>query len=716
MPSLHESGLTNQALLNKIDKLRDLNVKSIALPQLVVVGDQSSGKSSVLESLTGFSFPHAPGLCTRYATQISCRREKIKQVTISIIPRPNVDPDIETRLRAFRKSVIDLSNDALAKIIQEANQVMGIRMDANDTSPGLQTFSEDILKIEITGPEEQHLTVIDVPGIFYNPQPPLTTENDKIMVRNLVQTYMEESRTIILAILPANADIATQEILTMAEKADSDGVRTMGVLTKPDLVLEDASREVVKDLVLGRGKKLRLGYFIVKNRGADDQNSTLDDRIEEEKVFFSDPKWREIALAGKCGIGALKARLSELLMDLTKKELPNVKADVVRKLEESKRSLNNIGPSRVEQAAQRMYLGNLVSSFEHVTRCALGGSYDSHLAFEQNPSLKLITNIQKMNERFANDFWEKGHKRDLSSSSDEEDGSLHTPAGEPPRLDLEKFPEISDIVECEDYECSEPDWYNHSSLMEHIDHVYQSNRGAELGTFSGSILAITFKDQSQKWKPLVLAHVSRSIGVVHDYISTLLNHICSDKQVRDQLWEIVIVDELRKRYARAMDHARFLLRIERDGMPSTYNHYFNAGVQKKRQARINKSLKSKAVGHTLKNGTYVEAVPTTSLSDTVVHKSNAEQVREDILDNLASYYKVSRKRFVDVICRQVIGHFLLEGEESPLKVLCSDLVHKLDTEQLEMIAGEDVHTKDHRAMLVSDIKNLEDAMKVLRGS
>jgi GTP-binding protein EngB required for normal cell division len=186
--------------------------------------------------------------------------------------------------------VSDLSNDALAKIIQEVDEVMGIRKDANDTTPGLQTFSEDILKIGITSPDEQHLAVIDVPGIFYNPSPPLTTETDKMKVRNLVQTYMENSRTIILAILPSNVDIATQEILTMAEKSDSDGIRTMGVLTKPDLVTEDASRDIVKDLILDRGKRLRLGYFIVKNRGADDQTSTLDDRIEQENVFFSDPK------------------------------------------------------------------------------------------------------------------------------------------------------------------------------------------------------------------------------------------------------------------------------------------------------------------------------------------------------------------------------------------------------------------------------------------
>ena len=136
-----------------------------------------------------------------------------------------------------------------------------------------------------------------------------------------------------------------------------------------------------------------------------------------------------------------------------------------------------------------MYLRNLISAFENITQCALSGSYDSHLAFERIPDLKLITNIQKMNERFANDFWEKGHMRQLSSSSDSEDGLRHNPAGDIPHLDLDKYPELSDIIEGDDYECPEPDTFSEASLMGHIDRVYQSNRGAELGTVRVSCTA-----------------------------------------------------------------------------------------------------------------------------------------------------------------------------------------------------------------------------------
>lgn len=97
-----------------------------------------------------------------------------------------------------------------------------------------------------------------------------------------------------------------------------------------------------------------------------------------------------------------------------------------------------------------------------------------------------------------------------------------------------------------------------------------------------------------------------------------------------------------------------------------------------------------------------------------VDKSNSEQVCEDILDTLTSYYKVSRKRFVDVVCQQVISYYLLDGQGSPLKIFSPDLVMGLDLEQLELIAGEDEESKQQRQVLEREIESLEGALKVLR--
>lgn len=482
-----QSGLGNQTLLNKIDKLRELNVKSLELPQLVVVGDQSSGKSSVLESLTGFSFPQDPGLCTRYATQISCCREAEQSVVVTIIPRAGADAPTVDRLRSFRRTIPELTDDVFKKIITDANQAMGIRMSEHDTDSNLQTFSQHVLKVEINGPQQEHFTVIDVPGIFRVPSPPFTTDSDVSLVRNMVEFYMQNRRTIILAVLPCNVDISTQEILKMAETADPDGIRTMGVLTKPDLVTEHVTRAVVKDLVLGKRTQLRLGYYIVKNRSADDKESTISDRLAKERAFFAESTWNALLVSGRCGIQSLRPRLSDLLMTISKREFPNVKADVARRLDQCRSELERIGPSRKDHNAQRMYLGRLGSKFQGITQCALNGYYDSESVFAKDPSLKLITGITKMNEQFANIVWKKGHKRHVTPSSTndgEAEYNVEHPEDSQVFFDdvLEKHPELHDILDSEDYECPKPTPFKDDPIAEHIERVYHENRGPELGT------------------------------------------------------------------------------------------------------------------------------------------------------------------------------------------------------------------------------------------
>jgi Dynamin family len=98
--------LTSPGRLRKIDQLREKNIgKYLPLPQLVAVGDQSSGKSSLLESLTGIPFPHGQELCTRYATQITHRREDHPRIDISIIPGPHASPADKKQLELYRRQL-----------------------------------------------------------------------------------------------------------------------------------------------------------------------------------------------------------------------------------------------------------------------------------------------------------------------------------------------------------------------------------------------------------------------------------------------------------------------------------------------------------------------------------------------------------------------------------------------------------------------------------
>jgi hypothetical protein len=113
--------LADPALLSKIDKLFACGVgEYIALPQLVVVGDQSSGKSSVLEGLTNLPFPRDSGLCTRFATQITFRRAQNASISVSVIPAGDADQEhVETCKKWAKTGLQALDSTNFSEIMKE---------------------------------------------------------------------------------------------------------------------------------------------------------------------------------------------------------------------------------------------------------------------------------------------------------------------------------------------------------------------------------------------------------------------------------------------------------------------------------------------------------------------------------------------------------------------------------------------------------------------
>ena len=222
------------------------------------------------------------------------------------------------------------------------------------------------------------------------------------------------------------------------------------------------------------------------------------------------------------------------------------------------------------------------------------------------------------------------------------------------------------------------------------------------------ILATVFKEQSEKWEVSVLSHTSKVILLIHDYVFQLLVKLCPEEEVRGQVWEKFLMHRLRDKYSQVMEKTCSFLVIERDQIPFTLNHYFNANFQHKRNERTAESLKENAV--TMYGQEYV---PLNAIKHHSANKGNKQQVCEDILDAFGSYYKVSRKRFVDNICKQIIFDRLLD-DGGPLQIPKPDLVMGLDQEQLEEIAGEGEEAKQQRCTLESESKSLEEALKVLK--
>lgn len=182
------------------------------------------------------------------------------------------------------------------------------------------------------------------------------------------------------------------------------------------------------------------------------------------------------------------------------------------------------------------------------------------------------------------------------------------------------------------------------------------------------------------------------------FIIELLQHVFVDKNLRDTIWEIALSDKIVDSCRRAFEHADFLVKLELEGRPNTYNHYFNDSVQKARLKRLTEALKSKmSFGNT--KSPQNSTVPWQILQDAVNNKSNSDQIKEEIHDTMEGYYTVARKRFVDIFCQQVVHYHLLDSPDSPLKVLTPALIMTMNDSTLDRVAGETQAARRERQRL-----------------
>ena len=191
----------------------------------------------------------------------------------------------------------------------------------SDSYGNKSQFSTDVLRLEIGGPDQEHLSIIDVPGLFQRHREGVTTKADIELVKRMVLGYMTNPRSVMLTVVPANVDIATQGILEKAEELDVEGIRTSGVLTKPDLVDRGAEHNVV-NLLDGREHQLRLGWHLLRNAGQSELANSIQSRQQAETDFFNTvAPWRDLT-KDKVGIGSFRLRLQEVLSDHIRREFP----------------------------------------------------------------------------------------------------------------------------------------------------------------------------------------------------------------------------------------------------------------------------------------------------------------------------------------------------------------------------------------------------------
>ena len=562
---------------------------------------------------------------------------------------------------------------------------MGLRADVSTGNGAV--FSEDVLKIEVYGPDEDYLTIIDVPGIFRTTTEG-TTKNDIAMVKDLVTGYVKDDRTIILAVLPSNVDIATQEILELAGDYDKNGERTLGVLTKPDLVLEPSAQASVCDLVQGKKRPLTLGYFLVRNHGGNDCSS---EQSELEQMFKRQP-WSGLP-RDRVGISALKEQLSTLLLELTRREFPKLLQEVSSKIRECKRDLHSLGPPRQDDREQRNFLSHIAGAFQDHVRAALAADYNADPVFDRN-ELRLITQIVNITDVFSADLQQSGHSQHfqnlevprgpLGYETPSESVSEETPA----ELTTEKLREllrqagVDNVAPGELAELGDiivpvkmmP--LPHDDFTTWINDVYLQSRGLDLGNFNANFVSVAFAEQSRKWDDMTKIYMSRVILTLHRFTSAALRSILPEEQARGQLWS-TLIESLRERYKLAMVQASLLIEVERRKQPYTLNRQFARALSRASGQRTAELLRPKARKDTKQYGEVQNMVNLLDIAEAAEGKQNAEQLQERIHDILHAYYGIALDRFIDNVFRLAVDHHLLHGPCGPLKVFTHDWVISL---------------------------------------
>ncbi|KAK4891983.1 hypothetical protein LTR27_009510 [Elasticomyces elasticus] len=667
-------------LMNVVDNLRHVGLSSeLQLPMLVVSGDQSSGKSSVLEAITEIPFPRKENMCTRFATEITLRRHPITSISVKIIPdiqRPAADKKISER---FNRTIEDFTE--LPDLIEEATDMMGLR--STDGGP-VPAFSRDVLSIEIAGPDRQPLTLVDLPGLIQTATEE-ASDQDKAVVRALINDYIKDQRTIIIAVLSARGDLANQEILSLSKGVDPQRKRTLGVITKPDN-LEVGSDMEAYWLKLAKNEKtvLQLGWHTLRNRSAMQATMSFHQRNAAEAAFFETGKFSELP-QGVVGIKALRTRLGNILFEHLRTIVPRLRPELDHKLDELEDELARLGKKPEGSREQRAVLTNVSDSYRTIVRSAVDGPYKQYKFFGNLDSdgsanydrraRRLRAVVHELNENFAYTMEHFGRKTVIGP----ETGSKRS-------AEQEVDAEYAELAKRQKVVTLD-------SALHSARRTIDWSRGLELpGVFNSAHISELFQDQSHYWPEIARFHVKIVARACESLVKTAVEHTALP-HVAVRLLNNTIDHILSSRLKRARDELQQIV-VDSQLHPITYNPKHVDTVKENRRKR--------------------QEIKRTNHVFDLTNEGRRRNVgaAEHALDHEQAYYGDEVTIFIANVTRQVVERHLMQdlADETVPPVFVGDLTD----DEVAALLDEPEHIAQRHSRLEARRTALEEGQKILR--
>uniref|UniRef100_A0A3P9HVX9 Dynamin-2 n=1 Tax=Oryzias latipes TaxID=8090 RepID=A0A3P9HVX9_ORYLA len=474
-------------LIPLINKLQDAFSSigqscNLDLPQIAVVGGQSAGKSSVLENFVGRDFlPRGSGIVTR--------RPLILQLV-------NCKTEHAEFLHCKGKKFVNF-DEVRAEIEAETDRVTGSNKGISPIPINLRVYSPHVL----------NLTLIDLPGmtkVAVGDQP-VDIEHQ---IREMLMQFITKESCLILAVTPANTDLANSDALKIAKEVDPQGLRTIGVITKLDLMDEGTdARDILENKLL----PLRRGYIGVVNRSQKDIDGKKDigaAMAAERKFFLSHPAYRH--LAERMGTPHLQKTLNQQLTNHIRDTLPGLRSKL---------------------QSQLLSLEKEVEEYKN---------------FRPDDPTRKTKALLQMVQQFGVDF-----EKCIEGSGDQVDTNELSGGAKINRIFHERFPfELVKIV------------FDEKELRREISHAIKNVHGVRTGLFTPDLaFEVIVKKQIVKLKTPCLKCIDLVIQELISTVRQCTNKLGSYPRLREET-ERIVSTHVREREGKTKDQVLLLIDIE----------------------------------------------------------------------------------------------------------------------------------------------------------
>jgi hypothetical protein len=566
-------------------------------------------------------------LCTTFATEVVLRRQPDVQISCTITPGKARSQAECRELAQFERLFSSREDFMFPAVHNEAKELM-----ARGVKAKLDDFYTDVLRVRYSGPDVPSLTIVDLPGMFAQQ---LDGGSGAKKVVELVTSYMRNDKSIILAVVQAGNDPENQQVFTYLKQYDPQGLRTLGIITKPDQIDRGSNKEK-KLMRLAKNEEYRLkyGWHAVRNRGFSTKDESDKERDETEQQFFDAGIWSTLPRSD-VGIASLRAKLSQVLLEHVGMELPSIVTAVQSAIATTESSLKALGHTRDTSRKQRAYLTGHAEKFQTLTHDALRGIYSNRFfALQDNKeqsSARLRTAIQNHNLAFAHVMYQKGHTFDISTQHlPERDVSIFEVPSD------SSFQQYGNLVD-------DPVRISRAEFLEHHigEYVQQSRPSGLPSLVNPWVIGEVFREQSKRWYDISKHHLQQIFQAVKDYVESVVGTLV-DPRTCSLLMLNLIQPDLDSRWRKVEAKLEELLIPYTEQDPITYDPNFLRDLEKMRAVRYMAKADSEAdsTKHPFPSVHVSQSRASMASTQHLLTESLDNFTNSEILDLMQTYYKV----------------------------------------------------------------------------